>query len=149
MCYRKQIRCTCNSRQSSGGIRDAYVQKDIYTRMSFFFPFTSKKAHCFHVLADSFHKIFSQVVSEFFRMKLLPIANVAMDQCQCSTQRLGTTGVGPCMCFIVILDEGEYVYIEHRSGLGLPREFTAMHATQYLKRIAKQIHSMRPTSNIM
>ena len=129
-------------------IRDVYVQKDIHKRMSSFFSFISKKAHFFHVLAVSFRRFIAQVVSEFFRMKIQPIPNVDMDQCECSDQRLGTTGVGPCVCFVVILNKGKDVFIEHRSGVGLPSEFTPLHATQYLKRVANQIHTMLPGSSV-
>lgn len=81
-------------------------------------------------------------------MRIALIPDVDMDQCQCSSQRLGITGVGTGVCFVVILNNGEDVFIEHRSGVGLPEDFTEVQATQYLECIAKQIHLMLPGSSV-
>lgn len=147
MFFRKQIRCAC--RQSFGVIRDVDVQKDIYIRAcsSSLLPY-QRKLILFTFLLSVFRRLIAQVISEFFRMNIQPIPNVDMDQCACSDQWLGTTGVGPCVCFVVILNKGKDVFMEHRSGVGLPSVFTPLHATQYLKRVANQIHTMRPGSSV-
>jgi hypothetical protein len=91
-----------------------------------FAKFTNKYVHVsfsslfFHYfiwyIDRSFHKKLSQ-----FEKKLMPfIANIDMDHFECTTGRIATKKIRPCICFIVILDDGKGVFVEHRSDIYLP-----------------------------
>ena len=42
--------------------------------------------------------------------------DVDMDDYDCSTDGLATTGVNTCICFAAILDDGDHAFIEHIGG---------------------------------
>ena len=48
------------------------------------------------------------------------INNIEMDCFGSSSDFLSTTGVGPCVAFVVLLATGENIFIEHRSDVFLP-----------------------------
>jgi hypothetical protein len=43
-----------------------------------------------------------------------------MENFDISKNRLGTTGINPCVGFIAFLNDGEYIFIEHLSDISLP-----------------------------
>jgi hypothetical protein len=49
--------------------------------------------------------------------KSVDMANIEMDHFDFSTNRLVTAEVDPCICFIVIVNNGQEVFIEHRSDV--------------------------------
>lgn len=45
------------------------------------------------------------------------IDNIEMDHFGSSTGCLATQGVGPCICFVVTLNNGQQIFLEHRSDI--------------------------------
>jgi hypothetical protein len=76
------------------------------------------------------------------------IYDVDVDHFDCSKDSLATTGINPCICFVVILNKGEHVFIEHRSDIYLPINITSENTELYLKNVAQHIHKMTPKSSV-
>ena len=124
------------------------AERDTYVHVVLLLSSRVKESSFFSRSCQLFSRRFTTEVVPVFQMKVQSIADVGMDQCECSDQRLGSTGIGPCVCSLVILNNGKDVLIEHRSGVDLPSKFTELHAIQYLKHIAKHIYALLPGSNI-
>lgn len=65
-----------------------------------------------------------------------------------SADRLATTGVGPCVGFVVILNHGQNIFIEHLSELSLFEEMNLENVRSCLKNVAKHVFEVLPTSSI-
>ena len=81
-------------------------------------------------------------------MKSKRIWSVDMDHSDWSEKGLATTGVGPCYCFIVIVNHGEHVFIEHRSDALVASEVVECDVTQHFEKVAKQVNKVLPRSTI-
>jgi len=64
--------------------------------------------------------------------------------------RLATTGVGPCIGFVVILntDDDRQVFIEHRSDTYFPAILTLHNVRLCFQNLAKHIVQLRPEFDI-
>lgn len=76
------------------------------------------------------------------------INDIEMDHYDCSTDSLGTTGVGPCIGFVILLNDSEYIFIEHRNSLNLPSQFNWNNVRSILKGIVEHVSIKLPGSNI-
>ena len=76
------------------------------------------------------------------------IFDVDMDHFDCSKDSLATTGVNTCICFVIILDTDQHVFIEHRSDPYFPSVITSENVPLCLKNVAEHVHAMKPKSNI-
>jgi len=67
-----------------------------------------------------------------------------------STDRLVTTGVGPCVCFSVILNSADdkQIFIEHRSDAYFPSSLTLNNVRLYLQNVAEHIVQLCPEPDI-
>jgi len=61
---------------------------------------------------------------------------------------LATTGVARCICFIVILNDAEEVFIEHRSDIFFPAQLKLENVGLCFQNLAEHINEILPTSNI-
>lgn len=61
---------------------------------------------------------------------------------------LATTGVGPCVAFVVILNHGQNVFIEHLTDISLPEIMNLENVRLCLKDVANHVFDVLPTSNI-
>ena len=76
------------------------------------------------------------------------INDIDMDDYGQSDDRLATTGVSPCLGFVVILDHGQNIFIEHQSDVSLPVEMNLENVRSCLKDVANHVFEVLPTSNI-
>jgi hypothetical protein len=76
------------------------------------------------------------------------IWNVEMDHSDFSTEGLATTGLGPCHGFIAILNQGQHVFIEHRSDMFIASLVSEREVADYFDEVMKQIHHVLPGSTI-
>ncbi len=53
--------------------------------------------------------------------------------------------VGPCICFVAILNDGQEVFMEHRSDTCFPAEFKVENVRSCFQNIAKHISEVLPT----
>ena len=143
MCRRKPI--SCKRTQRFDVIHDVYVQRDRHTRMPFSCSHSYQRKFIILVFSVTIsRRSIEQVAEELLQMKLPSIPNVDIDQYESSNQRLGTTDAGPCLCFLVVLNNGKDVFIEHGTGIGLPVNFVRLDIIQYPRRVASHIHTVLP-----
>ena len=62
---------------------------------------------------------------------------------------LATTGLGPCIGFIVLLNNSQQIFIEHRSDISLPREITLNNIRSCFKNVSQHISKTASKLNIM
>jgi hypothetical protein len=77
------------------------------------------------------------------------IYDIDMDHFGQSDDRLATTGLASCIGFVVILNDGQNVFVEHRSDIYLPTTINLENIRSCFKNVAKHIFEILPTSNIM
>jgi hypothetical protein len=75
------------------------------------------------------------------------IANIDMDYFGCTTGRIATKNIRPCICFVVIF-EGGMVFLEHRSDIFLPQNFTIETTKLVFQNLAEHIDESKPSSRI-
>jgi len=76
------------------------------------------------------------------------IENIEMEAFGSTKVRLATIGVGPCICFVVILDDGCEVFLEHRSDAYLPATVTTENIDLCLQNLAEHVNDVSPSSQI-
>ncbi|CAF3704474.1 unnamed protein product [Adineta steineri] len=76
------------------------------------------------------------------------INDINVDHFGCSNDRLGSTGITTCIGFIVTFNNGEDVFIEHKSNILFPKVVTLENMRICFKNIAKYIYDVLPTSTI-
>jgi hypothetical protein len=76
------------------------------------------------------------------------IENIEMDHFGFSKGRLATKGIAPCIGFIVILNDAEEVFIEHRSDIFFPAKLKLKNVGLCFQNLAEHISEVLPTSNI-
>ena len=81
---------------------------------------------------------------QFFRMKSKIIWDVNMDNFDVSNGRLATAGIGPCFCFLVVLNNGQEVFIEHRSAVFLNTASQNHRVAECFTDVAEHIDMKRP-----
>ncbi|CAF3603452.1 unnamed protein product [Rotaria sp. Silwood1] len=59
-----------------------------------------------------------------------------------------TTGVGPCVGFLVLFDNSKHIYIEHHSPVCLPSEINLATVQLWLQNVAKRVSATLPESKI-
>ena len=76
------------------------------------------------------------------------IYDVDVDFFVCAKDSITTTGINTCICSVVILNEGEYVFLEHRSDTYLPMIIDYENVQLYLQNLAQHIYKILPKSSI-
>ncbi|CAF3014196.1 unnamed protein product [Rotaria sp. Silwood2] len=77
-----------------------------------------------------------------------PIHDVDMDRHGISKNRLATTGVSPCIGFIVFLNNGEDIFIEHLSDISHPTTMNLASVREYFEDISEHIDDAFSHGNI-
>jgi len=67
------------------------------------------------------------------------IENIEMDAFGVTADRLATEGVGPCIHFVIILNGGREVFLEHRSDTFLSQLITTKNVALCLQDLAEHI----------
>ncbi|CAF3917787.1 unnamed protein product [Rotaria sordida] len=76
------------------------------------------------------------------------INDVEMGHFASSNDSLATTGIGPCIGFIILLDDYQHILIEHRSSINLPREFDLDNVRSLLKDLVRHVTATLPGLSI-
>jgi hypothetical protein len=79
------------------------------------------------------------------------INNIEMDFFASSNDYLSSTGIGPCIAFIVLLAKDQTIFMEHRSHLFLPvgSKMSIQNVSLCLNNISEHVHATLPDeSNI-
>ncbi len=76
------------------------------------------------------------------------INDIEMDHFGSGIDYLATTGLGPCVGFLVLLDNNQHIFIEHRSSLYLPPSINLATVRLCFQNVAKHVSELLPTSNI-
>jgi len=76
------------------------------------------------------------------------IDDIEMDHFGYSADRLSTTGVGNSIGFVVLLNNGRDLFVEHRSDIFLPQIITLKNVCSCFKNVAKHISEVFSNSNI-
>jgi hypothetical protein len=71
-----------------------------------------------------------------------------MDHYGFNIDRLATTGIGPCICFVVTLNNGKEVFVEHRSDIFLPLKVGLVNTSLCFQNLAEHVKEVLPTSTI-
>ncbi|CAF2126770.1 unnamed protein product [Rotaria magnacalcarata] len=79
--------------------------------------------------------------------ELCQINDIEMDHYDISENCLGTKGIGPCLCFIILLDDGR-IFMEHRSDYYLSSNFTTKNVRLCLKNVIQHLISYPHTAKI-
>ncbi|CAF5021126.1 unnamed protein product, partial [Rotaria sp. Silwood1] len=61
---------------------------------------------------------------------------------------LATTDLGPCIGFVVLLDNNQHIFIEHRSSVYLPSSINLVTVRLCFQNVAKHVSDLLPTSSI-
>ncbi|CAF2246871.1 unnamed protein product [Rotaria magnacalcarata] len=75
------------------------------------------------------------------------INDIEMDHCASSNDSLATTGIGPCIGFVILLNDCHHVFIEHRSSVYLPSTFDLNNVRSVLKSVVQHVSKTLPGSN--
>jgi len=75
------------------------------------------------------------------------IENIEMEAFGSTKVRLATIGVGPCICFVVILNDGCEVFLEHRSDPYLPATITTETIDLCLQNLAEHVNDVSSSSS--
>ncbi|CAF0939757.1 unnamed protein product, partial [Adineta steineri] len=76
------------------------------------------------------------------------INDIEMDRFGSEVDYLATTSVVPCIGFVVLLDDNQHIFIEHRSSVYLPPSNNLETARLCFQNVAKHISDELTTSNI-
>jgi hypothetical protein len=76
------------------------------------------------------------------------IENIEMDFYGVTTDRVATIGVGPCICFVIILNGGREVFLEHRSDPFLSQDIKTKNVALCLQNVAEHIRDFLETADI-
>jgi hypothetical protein len=76
------------------------------------------------------------------------INDIEMEHFGCSNDWLSTTGVNTCVGFIVFLNNGENVLIEHWSDISFPETLNINNVRSCFKKIARHIDKLFEHSNV-
>jgi hypothetical protein len=76
------------------------------------------------------------------------INDIEMDHFGSKADLLATTGLGPCVGFLVLLDHGQHIFLEHRSSIYLPQEINSVTVGSCFANVAKHLSAMLPQSTI-
>ncbi len=76
------------------------------------------------------------------------INDIDMDHFSSSTDWLGTAGIGPCVGFMILLNNNEHIFIEHRSDIYFPSELNLDNVRLCFKNIVKHVSTILPESSI-
>lgn len=76
------------------------------------------------------------------------IKNIEMDHYEFSAGPLATVGVGPCICFLIILNDGQQVFLEHRSDIFFASNLSLKNTSLCLENLAEHVSEVLPTSKI-
>ncbi len=76
------------------------------------------------------------------------INDIDMDHFGSGTDILATTGVGPCISFLVILDHGQHIFVEHRGSTNIPSIINLNTVRVCLENVAKHVYDLLPISSI-
>ncbi|CAM4793515.1 unnamed protein product [Rotaria magnacalcarata] len=76
------------------------------------------------------------------------INDIEMDHCASSNDSLATTGIGPCIGFVILLNDCHHVFIEHRSSVYLPSTFDLNNVRSVLKSVVQHVSKTLPGSSI-
>ncbi|CAF3112400.1 unnamed protein product [Rotaria socialis] len=76
------------------------------------------------------------------------INDIEMDHFGCSTHRLSTTGINSCVSFIILLNHGEHIFMEHRSDVYFPTLLNMENVRLCFENIAEHICRIQPQSDV-
>ncbi|CAF1284584.1 unnamed protein product [Rotaria magnacalcarata] len=76
------------------------------------------------------------------------INNIEMDHFGCSTHRLSTTGINSCVSFIILLNHGEHIFMEHRSDVYFPTLLNMENVRLCFENIAEHLCRIQPQSDV-
>lgn len=76
------------------------------------------------------------------------IHDVSMESFAVASGHLPTTGLNGCVGFVIILDDGSDIFIEHRSGLLLPLRNDIEDIREYLREVVRSLTKLKPRSQI-
>jgi hypothetical protein len=76
------------------------------------------------------------------------IENIEMDAFGVTTDLLATKGVIPCICFVVILEDGCELFLEHRNDPFLPPTIITETICLCLHNLAQHVSDVSPSSRI-
>jgi len=76
------------------------------------------------------------------------INDIEMDHFGCGIDFLASKSVGPCIGFVVLLDHGQHIFVEHRSPNFIPTKVNLNNTRLCLQNVAKHVSDSFPTSSI-
>ncbi|CAF1571016.1 unnamed protein product [Rotaria magnacalcarata] len=76
------------------------------------------------------------------------INDIELDHFGSGIDYLATTSLGPCIGFVVLLDNNQHIFIEHRSPAYLPPSINLATVRLCFQNVAKQVSDLLPTSSI-
>jgi hypothetical protein len=76
------------------------------------------------------------------------INDIETDHFSFSNIRLATTSVYTCISLVFILNNGEHIFIEHRSDINFPAESSLDNVRSCFKNIANHIDEVLPYAHI-
>jgi hypothetical protein len=65
------------------------------------------------------------------------INDIEMEHFGCNTHWLGTTGINSCIASIILLNNNQNIFIEHRSDIYLPVEINLDNVRLWFENVAK------------
>jgi hypothetical protein len=77
------------------------------------------------------------------------INDIDMDHFGSANNYLATSGLGPCVGFVVLLNNSKQIFIEHRSDPTLPKEITLNNTRSLFKNISQHVSKDASGLNIM
>ncbi|CAF4025450.1 unnamed protein product [Rotaria sordida] len=76
------------------------------------------------------------------------INDIKVDHFGSGIDYLATTSLGPCIGFVVLLDNNQHIFIEHRSSVYIPPLINLATVRLCFQNIAKHVSDLLPISSI-
>ncbi len=81
-------------------------------------------------------------------MSVSLISDIEMDHFGSGADSLATTGLGPCIGFLILLDLGQHIFLEHRSPVYLPPKINSASVRLCFANVANHVSDMLLQSTI-
>jgi hypothetical protein len=92
--------------------------------------------------------LLSNDMSKKENMSVSLISDIEMDHFGSGADSLATTGLGPCIGFLILLDHGQHIFLEHRSPVYLPPKINSASVRLCFANVANHVSEMLPQSTI-
>ncbi|CAF1160060.1 unnamed protein product [Rotaria sordida] len=81
-------------------------------------------------------------------MSVNSINDIEIDHFGSGIDYLATTSLGPCIGFVVLLDNNQHIFIEHRSSVYIPPLINLATVRLCFQNVAKHVSDLLPISSI-